>query len=707
MLKEVEVLGIKQMPEVYDAPVTHISRSQIARLGITAVKDAGSLVPNLFTPAYGSRMTSSVYMRGLGSRMDQAVVGLSVDGVPFLNKDAYDFDIPDIASIDVARGAQTVLNGRNAMAGQINVYTLSPRDYQGLRMMAEYGSHNLTKASAGYYAHLSDRLFSSVSGTYMHTDGFRHNIVNNSRVGVENAGSIRWKTIYLPSPWHSITNTAAFSVARQHGYPYEELGSGHVAYNDTCYYRRNTFSDGLTVAWAGRRVVVNSITSVQHISDDMTLDQDFTPADYFTLTQRRSETTVTEDIFAKGTRGKYSWLGGVFGFYRHSHMSAPVTFREAGISSLIEQKRNEMNPDYPISWDDRTFLLGSDFTSPSGGFALYHQSRYTIGRWAFEAGLRWEIEHVTCRYHSLADASYTTWHVLPDGTREIFSRTPVLIDDYGRLSQTFTPILPKISANYTFSSGTAYASFAKGYKAGGYNTQMFSDVLQQRVMSTMGLAMPYSVDDIVSYKPEYSYNYELGLKASLFSGTLTGDITAFFIDCHDRQLTVFPPGLVTGRIMTNAGRTHSIGTEISTRWQPTSDFSLSASYGYTRATFAHYYDGHADYAGKRLPYAPAHTLFASALWRMPVRIWEFTPVVNLTARGAGDICWDEANLHRQPFYVLPGASVTFEGPHLSLKIWGENLSDTRYDVFYFESMSRKFIQRGNPVTFGATLRYIL
>jgi outer membrane receptor protein involved in Fe transport len=692
------------MPSTGSSPVVRINRAEIARLGIEAIKDIGEIVPNLYSPAYGSRMTSSIYMRGLGSRMDQAVVGLNVDGVSYLNKDAYDFDITDIASVEVTRGAQSVLNGRNAMAGQINVYTLSPRDYQGFRAMLEYGRANTTKASAGYYAKITDKLFSSLTGGYTHSDGFWRNGYNNKRVGAENSGAMRWKTVFLPTAWHSITNTASMSISRQSGYPYASVATGQIAYNDTCYYKRNVFSDGLTVAWAGKRVVVTSLTSVQYIDDDMTLDQDFTPADYFTLTQRRHEFNFTEDLFTKGVRGNYSWLGGVFGFYRHTNMSAPVTFFDTGIANLIEAKRNQMNPTYPIEWNNREFLLSSDFKSPSGGIALYHESKYSLGNWTFEAGLRWDFEHISCNYRSVTDASYTTWHVLDDGSREVYNVTPVDINDSGKLTQTFNQLLPKVTATYNFNQGYAYASFTKGYKAGGFNTQMFSDVLQQRVMSTMGLSMAYSVDEIVSYRPEKSYNYEVGTKVHLLDGCLTAEAVGFFIDCRDRQLTVFPPGMVTGRIMTNAGRTHSLGAELTAKYSPIEDLSFTASYGYTNATFSEYNNGKADYSGKRVPYAPAHTLFASALWRMPVQVAGLTPVLNVNMRGTGDIMWDEANTVRQPFYALAGASLAFEGNGWSFKIWGENITNTRYDSFYFVSMSNAFVQRGNPVTYGATIR---
>ena len=88
-------------------------------------------------------MTSTIYVRGMGARIDQPVVGFNVDNVPFLNKDGYDFDIEDIDRIEVLRGPQSTLYGRNTMGGLVNVYTLSPMKYQGLRSMLEYGTLSL------------------------------------------------------------------------------------------------------------------------------------------------------------------------------------------------------------------------------------------------------------------------------------------------------------------------------------------------------------------------------------------------------------------------------------------------------------------------------------------------------------------------------------------------------------------------------------
>lgn len=709
-LRAIEVMGVKQDAAASDATaaVTQVRGTRLRELGINAAKGLSEIAPNFFVPDYGSRMTSSIYVRGLGSRMDQPVVGLTVDGVPYLNKDSYDFDIDDVDRMEIWRGAQSVLNGRNAMAGQINIYTRSPWSGPRLRLMAGYGRGNTWRGGAVWRLRLSEHAATNFSAYMRSTDGFFRNAATGALIDGEKQGSARWKTSWRPAGHISVTNTASASVLRQGGYPYREAASGLVARNDTCFYRRTTFSDGLTMSWAGRRIVATSLTSVQYLDDNMTLDQDFTTADLFTLTQKRREWGFTEDLFTRGSRGAYSWLGGVFGFYRPSRMHAPVDFKDQGIAQLIEKHRNDANPDYPIEWFTRRFTLGSDFRTSDGGFAIYHESRWTSGQWTFEGAIRYDYERVSLDWHSACSTGYNTVHVLPDGTREPYLSTPIEIDESGHMARSFHQLLPKIAISYRVGSiGDAYLNIAKGYKAGGYNLQMFSDVLQQKLMTLMGFGMNYDPDDVVSYRPETSWNYEGGVH--LHGTRWSANATLFYIDTRDRQLTTFPAGTTTGRIMTNAARARSYGAEASLAWQPCRELQLSAAYGYTNATFRSYTSGGVSYRGKKLPYAPAHTLFMSAEWTTPVRAAGAILRAGAHLRGAGPIYWDDANAFRQKFYATLGAHITLapEGEKWSVKVWGENITDTRYDTFYFVSVGRTFLQQARPWQAGITLRYAI
>ena len=708
-LDEVSVSAIKQSAVIASFPVasTTISDDEVKRLNIVTMKGISEVVPNFYIPDYGSRMTSSIYVRGLGARIDQPVVGYNVDNVPILNKNNYDFDIMDIERIEMLRGPQSTLYGRNTMGGIINVYTPSPLRQQGIKVHAEYSRANTVKAGLSVLHKFTPRLGMSFSVNYGHTDGFFRNQYDGEKCDKENHGEVRWKTVARISDNVTAENIASFQILRQGGYPYEYIATGEINYNDTCFYRRSSFIDGLTLRGYMGNVELASITSFQYLDDNMTLDQDFLPLDYFTLTQKSREWALTQDFVGKGKWESVDWLCGLFGFYKHTSMLAPVTFKPTGIERLILDHVNSSSPNYPHVWDEESFVLDSDFGNNVWGMAVYHQSTLKLPKWDFTVGLRLDVENTSLHYTNNCETSYSVYYT---GGAEptLYGEYPIDVRQNGNLSHTFVQFIPKVAALYRFSEddtdNNLYASVSKGYKAGGFNTQMFSDVLQQEVMGQMGLAALYDVDDIISYKPEVSWNYELGTHFSVFDRKLSGVAALFYIDCRDQQLTVFPDGNTTGRIMTNAGSTRSYGVEVSARYNIDRHWVLNGAYGYTNARFKRFHNGIEDYSGKYLPYAPRNTLFAGLTYRAfdmgALDILE----ANVNCRGIGKIMWNEANTYAQPFYAQLGASITARFNKFSLSVWGENLTGTQYSTFYFVSIKNAFLQRGKPRIFGTTLR---
>ena len=129
VLSEVAVVAkMKQKNNLREESLssTTIKLGEIERNQVVSLQDAAMQVPNLHIPSYGSKMTSSIYMRGLSSRIDHPAVGMYVDNVPYLNKNGFDADLWDIMRIEVLRGPQSTLYGRNTTGGIINIYTLSP-----------------------------------------------------------------------------------------------------------------------------------------------------------------------------------------------------------------------------------------------------------------------------------------------------------------------------------------------------------------------------------------------------------------------------------------------------------------------------------------------------------------------------------------------------------------------------------------------------
>lgn len=719
VVDNVQVTAIKQGRVLRSRPVasTIVGSRGIERMKVVALKNLSHTVPNLLIPDYGSRMTSSIYVRGLGARIDQPVMGLNVDNVPMMNKNTFDFELADVERIEVLRGPQSTLYGRNTMGGVINVYTYSPLLYQGTRIKSEYSSGNTFRLQASTYQKLSPKLGMSLSGYYTQQDGFFENSHTGQKCDWEKMGGIRWKSQYRGDNGWMFDNTFSLSRLRQGGYPYAYIGEdklneqgnpiirhGEIAYNDPCGYERTTLSDGLTFRYEADRYTISSITSYQYQKDCMTLDNDFLPLSFFTMRQAITEHTVTEDIVIRSRNDKqYGWLFGLFGFYRHQRMDAPVTFKEQGINDLIMKNATAAGVGI-YEWDksvapEYRLPLETNFRNPSFGIALYHESSFKVGKWSFTAGLRMEVEQTKLHYRSRATLPYT----LTIGS-DTFHKA-AKINDQNTIRHTYTEFLPKFTAMYSFDSQrNLYLSIARGYKAGGFNTQMFSDILQTKLMWKMASGLEYDEPDIMSYRPEYSWNFEFGGHFKCMDGAVRGDFSLYYIHVDDQQLTIFPDGQNTGRMMANAGKSRSWGAEFSIQFSPFRQLDVNTAYGFCDARFKEFNDGKHDYQGQHVPYAPQHTFNLRADYTIETDYkWLGDIVLHAGVKGVGKIWWNEQNTLREPFYALMDASIRIEQKHFSLDIWGRNLTNKQYNVFYFKSMGNEFVQRGRPRTFGVTL----
>ena len=314
------------------------------------------------------------------------------------------------------------------------------------------------------------------------------------------------------------------------------------------------------------------------------------------------------------------------------------------------------------------------------------------------------------RYLSTADVSY---------------RFTMLMSDYemvhteirGVQSRPFVQVLPRVAVSYEDSWGTVYGYAAKGYKAGGYNPQIFSTITQNQVMTDMAADMGmhlniadprYSDIAITSYKPEKDWTFEIGTHLTPVTG-LKMDLDVFHIQCLDQQVTVFPNVKTTGRMMANAARSRVWGAEaaIQYRWAENNWYGIvDGSYGFTDARFIDFNDGMGDYSGKFIPYAPQHTAHALVSAGYEVgRKWLKKVSLGLKADGIGRIYWNERNDCLQPFYGLLSAMVNIEWDYVRLVLWGRNLTGTRYDVFYFRSMGNDFLQHGKPRELGVSVQF--
>lgn len=730
--------------------VTLIDKVMMDNNHLASLKGASNLVPNMFIPDYGSRLTSAIYIRGIGSRINNPTVGLYVDNMPYFDKSAFDFNLYDIERIDVLRGPQGTLYGRNAMGGIVNIYTKNPMYYQGTEVKLGFATRdNHRDVSLTHYHRVSNNIAFSAGGYYEGGDGFYKNDVTGKNAdGMLSAGG-RVRGFYDNHDGLTIDLIANYDYSDEKAYPYFYTGSltgteeyhdyiGRITNNRDNTYRRNLFNVGVNVGYIFPNWLrLNAITSYQHLSDRMFMDQDFIQPDIYTLEQRQLSNCINEEITLKKDDGLWQWITGVNMMHQGLTTNGPVTFYEDGVSSIIEENTNSVfealrkqNPKMPemyLEMTDREFVVTSDMKTPVTTMAMFHQSSLHLGRFILTGGLRLEYEKLHLDYASESDVSFD-FNIkmpapIPSQSFPGIKAQPKLT---GTLDNNDLQILPKLSLMYQLDGNVEniYVTASKGYRSGGYNIQMFSDIIQNLMRSEMisGIntegegvvekmlgqdkyeAMMVNADvNSVVYKPEYSWNFELGSKLYFPEACLRVDAALFYNHVYDQQLSRFAPSGL-GRMMVNAGKSQSYGGELSAMWK-NNGTTINGNYGFTHAEFTEYEDGKNDYAGKHVPFVPMHTvsLDANHEWRVKGGILgNNSSVVSVGANisGAGRIYWTENNEVSEPFYALLGARIGYTCGNYGVILWGKNLTRKKYNTFYFESASRCFEQHGKPLQVG-------
>ena len=652
-LDEIVVTDFKQNKRnLTSTAVSTINMQQLHNQQIVNLKELTAIMPNFYMPDYGSYANTPVYIRGIGTKSKGSAVGFYVDGVPHFESSAFNIDLSDIAAVNVFRGPQGTLYGRNTIAGIINVYTHNPLDYQRTRIKVGYGRYNDFIAQASNYAKISEKFGISTAASYHHNDGMFTNHFLNEKADKLNEGEGRIGFYWRPTTNWLLHLNSTLTYSEQNGYPYapydivkDELLP--ISYNRNSTYRRLISSTGLNAQYENNHISFNSQTSYQFIKSHQGLDQDFTPQDVYFVDNSYHQNMLSQELTLKSNdKGRYQWIVGLFGMLLHSNQFAET------------------------SYFTRDFSTPTTYKNPTAGYAIYHQSSYNIWRgMSATVGLRFDYEHAKTTYNQDKTTLSTgvTTHA-----KDFVS------------SASFRQFTPKFTLQYlTNKDNLYYISITRGYKPGGFNTIFKTDAER-------------------TYAPEYSWNYEVGTRLKFFNGRLTAEADLFYIDWRHMQTTYTVPGV--GNVIANAGHTDSKGFELSLAYHPIKSLQLNLNYGYTHARYLEYKkSAREDFSGNRLPMVPNHTLSLNGTYTIMPAGWFDKIVFNTGLTGLGRIYWADDNIVRQNFYATLNAKVSLTKGIFTWEVWGKNLTATNYMAYGFKASQGNYAQRGKPLTFGTAV----
>lgn len=705
---------------------------ELQQMNVQSLGQLSDYVPSFVMPQYGSRLTSSMYIRGIGSRVNNSAVGIYYDHIPLMSKSAFNTHFYVLDRVDVLRGPQGTLYGANSEGGIVRIYSKNPMSYQGTDMNLSVGSHFTRKAELAHYHRINEELAFMVAGFYNGQDGFFKNTNLNTYNDEMNEAGAKVRLMWKPLDRLTFDLTSDYQYTIQNGFPYglydadkDESADPSTTFMNT--YRRQMVNTGLTISYAFDDYLLTSTTSHQYLWDRMKMDQDYVVDDYMSLMQVQKMNALTQELVLRSKNtSRWQHTSGLFGSYQWLHTNAPVGMGDAMSNFIMSQWGMPSYVASMLSFQNNR--VPGDFRTPQLNLGAYHESNVLVSdRFKVTLGLRYDYNQVKIDYNTCTMFDLVV-NMGPTPTSHSY-----LSEIISNQKHSYHQVLPKLALTYSLNEdgSNLYAVVSKGFRAGGYNLQMFSDIFQteERSLGSKLASMMSSdytvdhtpeqiekIDQTISYKPEESWNYEAGTHLSLFDGKVKADAALFYTQIRNQQLSVMAGTYGYGRMMVNAGKSFSCGAELALRGQAFDNhLSWGATYSFTHAVFKEYTDSvktasgyePVSYKNNNVPFIPQHQFSVNGDYSFDLNDKILKSIVlGVNVKGQGKTYWEADNNMYQKFYATLGAHLSLNMDKVVVDFWGRNLTNTTYNTFLVNSQLTKqsFAQRGLPLQVGADVK---
>ena len=682
-LEEIIVTARKRAENLQDVPdsITAFSARAIEERRINRISDALLLTPGVHMVSDQDAGTNIITVRGIGTNRNlPASVAFVVDGVVLPDSDAFTADLSDVERIEVLKGPQGALYGRNAIAGVINLTTRRPTEDLEGDLKVGY-SRGETKEISGALGGplVGDSLLGRVAVNYRDTEGLIENTFTGDEMDHDRNTRVSGRLIWNASDaltfdlrgsyyeqesgalWFSsadVLNTTGGRVG-------EDLAKIDPAQDDPGFTDRTIMDAALVVEYEAGAGTWTSITAYNDIDLLFGEDLDATPIRAITDTRQDRETRAwsQELRFTSSADRRLRYIAGLYYQNTNRDLNTRTAFDYCFFFGVV-------------CGDAQPFEL-SGIRVPT----QLNELEGEFDQWAAFAQANYDLTDaleltVALRYD---EDQRQQLDVLTQRTDEA----------------TFSDLQPKVSLAWkTTDDVMLYATFAEGYKSGAFNPPPSPTATYPLVVEQEGTT-----------------NYEVGMKSTWGDGLLQGNLAAYHTDYEDIQ--VFRLDLQTGgQVAINANEARLRGVEIELLARPLRGLELSAAYGYTDAEFTDF-DGTGNFDGNRLPNTPEYEFDAAARYEHPLRA-DLMLVTRVDYHLTSSIYYADENVGYSPSFQTVDAQLGVETDRWAFTLWGRNVFDERYvSSIYMRSISpaiygRLGIDAFQPepgATYGAELRW--
>ncbi|MBL0923317.1 MAG: TonB-dependent receptor [Sphingomonadaceae bacterium] len=563
-VEEIIVTAQKREQALQDVPlaVTAVDARLIEQRGITSIEDASRVVPNLvFLGGSDNSNASQIVLRGVSSSESsvgqQQSVGVYIDGAFQSTLALADLDLYDLARIEVLRGPQGTLFGRNTATGAINIVTAQPTNDLSGRASVEYGRFDALKLRGAVSVPLvKDELFLRVSANHSRRDGDIENIAGFGDLRGEEITGVRGTLKAAPSDSVKISLSADYTDAKAQAPITESTPFDYqVSVDDPPRERRKVYGGSLLGEFDIGFGTITSITAYRHLKTKAITDFDGTanPATFFEINQNEKQKQFSQELRLSNYTGeKLQWL---IGLYYGRDQSNKLLDRRNNIQPFIQPIIPPPPPPAPpvlfIPANNRNILRAEAIDKTA---AVFGQASYKLTD-AFELtyGFRWFRDRTSLdQVNTETRTNAITGAPLPGAV------TPT------NLSFVKKDFLNRVILRYELSDEkSVYASYSEGYKAAGVN---------------VGGTGPTVFD------PELSRNYELGFKSSFLNNRVRLNLAAFFNNYANKQELFFSP-TSNDVFVDNVPKSEIYGLEVELAAVISPWLRTDFSFGYTNAKY--------------------------------------------------------------------------------------------------------------------------
>lgn len=729
-LAEIVVTAQKRAESLQSVPiaVTAFTGETLRELGISNSMDLAAFTPGLnMGDPLGQGNQPAIFLRGVGlndfNTNNSSPVGVYVDDIYISAVSAQNFLLFDLEQVEVLKGPQGTLYGRNTTGGAIKFTSAQPSDEFTAKARLSYGRFDALEAEAAISGPLADGIKFRLAGTRMRSDGFVKNLVDGETYNEDD--SYAWRATFLIEPSEDLDLTLqAFGGEITPKAPlYQHFGTmdpasfdeelqaftarcsaaairalacvDQIGYQDASGDRYASESDrggrlkvetlgfSGTLNWrATDSVTITSVTSYIDVEKLHEEDTDSGPVDFLHVTYGVDQWTFTQELRAAGSGSNHNWLVGLY------YLEETVDQDQS--ANIFQSYRDELL-DLGVDPMDiiNAFLIYTHHMNKqkTKSYAAFGQVDYNItDQLNATLGLRYTKE----KRSFLTQVDLVEPLLIPGGIIDGMGNAYSEKIDNDELSF-------RVGLNYSFNEDVmVYANVSTAFKSGGFNGSFIFDPAEL---------------EYLSYEPETITAYHLGFKSDLAGRRLRVNGELFYYDYDDLQVFTLVDlgGPLPASVLANAASARMKGAELEVTALPLQGLTLQGAVSYLDATLRDFQSVAGDFSGNRPALSPKWSFSVRAAYEHPI-------TDTLSVRLQSDVNWqddvyynvDNVEETRQSAYAIWNARLSLLSSNGQWEVagWVRNIADKNYWSYLIdigESFGMIQGMRGMPRTYGLEL----